>query len=210
MRTRSGVLSKEERDVLILVAQHPNDRHLTNSEIAQCLGVSVSKVKTLIHRACLKLGAHNRNEAVLLAARRREISFTDLLSLEEQAELLSPLGTDTLRRLAHQLRQKGEIEDLLAQERPTVRVERCVDGILTNREREVLILVGRGLTSTEIAASLYISLSAVRTFLYRAFTKLGARRRADAVRLALKQREILIGEIFPLSEALRGPQLTAA
>ncbi len=37
-------------------------------------------------------------------------------------------------------------------------------------------------------------------FLYRAFTKLGARRKADAVQLALKHREIIINEISSLDE----------
>jgi DNA-binding CsgD family transcriptional regulator len=203
MKTRSTVLTREERDVLILAAQHPSDKHLSNSEIAQRLGVSVSRVKTLIHQACVKLGAHNRNEVILFAAKRGEISFTELLSLDEQAEILSPLGPDGLRRIAHLVRQEredGHLPDMDEQIIPTVRRQ---DSLLTNRERDVLILVGRGLTNKEIADTLYMSTSAVRTFLNRASTKLGARKRADAVRLALKQREIIIGEIFSLGDALQ-------
>ena len=58
MKRKSTVLTKEERDVLIAAAIHPNVKYLSNKEIAQHLGISVSRVKTLIHQACLKLGAH--------------------------------------------------------------------------------------------------------------------------------------------------------
>ena len=203
MKTRRPVLTQEERDVLILVAQHPRDQHLTNEEIAQRLGISVSRVKTVIHQACVKLEAHNRNQAVLFAAKRREISFTELLSLDEQAELLCPLGPDGLRRIAQLVREGRKIGDFLEQDEQIICPERCQDGILTNRERDVLILVGRGLTNDEIAETLYITPSAVRTFLNRASNKLGARKRADAVRLALRQREIVIGDIFSLDDALQ-------
>ncbi len=54
----------------------------------------------------------------------------------------------------------------------------------------------------EIADRLCISASAASTFLSRASAKLGAHRRADAVLLALKQREISIGEISSLDELL--------
>lgn len=203
MKTRKKVLTETERQVLILASHHPGNKHLTNSEIAERLGISVNHVKALLHQACIKLGADNRNEAVLIAARRGEISFAQLLSLEERAEILAPLGPDTVRMIAEKVRQGQEIGDL-----PTIRPEaiasvRKEEPLLTNRERDVLILVGRGLTNAEIADTLCMTRSAVRTFLNRAFTKLGARKRADAVRLALKQREIIIGDIFPLADALR-------
>lgn len=203
MKTRSPVLTQEERDVLILASSHPGDRHLTNGEIAQRLGVSVTTVKTLLHQACLKLGADNRNEAVLLAARRGEISFTQLLSLDEQAEILSPLGPDLLRKIAQHVREGRDLGSLPDLDAQTVTAVRREESLLTNRERDVLILVGRGLTNAEMAETLCMSPSAVRTFLNRASTKLGARKRADALRLALRQREIIIGDIFPLSEALQ-------
>jgi DNA-binding CsgD family transcriptional regulator len=203
MKTRSPVLTQDERDVLILASYHPGDQHLTNGEIAKRLGVSVTTVKTLLHQACLKLGADNRNEAVLFAAKRGEISFTELLSLDEQAELLSPLGPGVLRKIAQRVREGQEIRDLPEMDAQALTAIRIHDGLLTNRERDVLILVGRGLTNAEIADTLCMSSSAVRTFLNRAFLKLGARKRADAVRLALRQREIIIGDIFSLGEALQ-------
>jgi DNA-binding NarL/FixJ family response regulator len=52
---------------------------------------------------------------------------------------------------------------------------------LTTREREVLQLVGAGLTNAEIAAELRLSPNTVKEHASSMFRKLGARNRADAV-----------------------------
>jgi DNA-binding NarL/FixJ family response regulator len=52
---------------------------------------------------------------------------------------------------------------------------------LTGREREVLALVGGGLSNAEIAAELFISVATARTHVSRAMTKLHARDRAQLV-----------------------------
>jgi DNA-binding CsgD family transcriptional regulator len=55
---------------------------------------------------------------------------------------------------------------------------------LTERERDVLELVARGLTNPEVAARLFISTGTVRTHLEHAYDKLGVRTRAGAVAAA--------------------------
>jgi DNA-binding NarL/FixJ family response regulator len=55
---------------------------------------------------------------------------------------------------------------------------------LTPREREVLTLVGRGMTNHEIAEHLVLSPLTAKTHVSRLFTKLGARDRAQLVVLA--------------------------
>ncbi len=198
--TKGSILSNEERDILILISRHPSGKHMSNYEIGEQLGISVSRVKTLIHQACVKLKTHNRNEAVFLAMRRGEINLNELLTVEELAEILCSIDPSMLRGIANLVRQNQVQWILPERSEPIIREENRQAGKLTNRERDVLILASYGLTNTEIAKKLCMSTSAVRMFLYRAFTKLGARRKADAVQLALKHREIIINEISSLDE----------
>ncbi len=53
--------------------------------------------------------------------------------------------------------------------------------VLTPREREVLALIGAGLTNTEIAAQLVLGEGTVKTHVGHIFAKLGLRDRAAAV-----------------------------
>jgi DNA-binding CsgD family transcriptional regulator len=71
---------------------------------------------------------------------------------------------------------------------------------LTQREREVLALVARGLTNQEIAQQLFVSTYAVKVSLHQACVKLGARNRAQAVIFAFKRRAIDTQDVFSLEE----------
>ncbi len=66
--------------------------------------------------------------------------------------------------------------------RPPVAVARLGD--LTDREREVLELMARGLSNRELADRLFISDNTVKTHVKRVLTKLDARDRAQAVVIA--------------------------
>jgi DNA-binding NarL/FixJ family response regulator len=54
-------------------------------------------------------------------------------------------------------------------------------GGVTEREREVLALIGRGLSNAELAGHLHLSPATVKTHVGRLLTKLGARDRAQLV-----------------------------
>jgi len=98
----------------------------------------------------------------------------------------------TRNQLLHAIRVVAAGEELLS---PTITrrlVERflrspATSGLLddlTQRERDVLRLVGRGLSNQEIAAELVLGEATVKTHLGHVFTKCGLRDRAQAVVLA--------------------------
>jgi DNA-binding NarL/FixJ family response regulator len=66
--------------------------------------------------------------------------------------------------------------------RPTPAAE-LPDG-LTSREGDVLALIARGLSNSEIGATLFLSANTVKTHINRVFTKTGSKSRAQAVRYA--------------------------
>jgi len=80
---------------------------------------------------------------------------------------------------------RGLIERFLAQ--PVDGVHDLVDSsfdVLTEREREVVALVARGMSNDDIAAALFVSPLTAKTHVNRAMTKLGARDRAQLVVMA--------------------------
>ncbi len=77
-------------------------------------------------------------------------------------------------------------------ERPTEQTARLAE--LTDREREVLTYVARGLRNDEIAAHLVISPETVRTHVGRIMTKLRARDRASLVVIAYETRLVRPGQ----------------
>lgn len=88
----------------------------------------------------------------------------------------------------------GRQEELLAVLRAVTRGEQSFDArhprrppgraALSVREREVLRLVAQGSTNRDVAEALGIGEETVKTILQRAFAKLGATRRAEAVAVA--------------------------
>ena len=96
--------------------------------------------------------------------------------------LLSPRATQTLidRFLASATTPEFTVPPELA--------------LLTERERQILLLVGQGLSNVEIAELLVISPQTVKTHLNRVMTKLHAHDRAQLVIIAYESRLLKVGQ----------------
>jgi DNA-binding NarL/FixJ family response regulator len=75
------------------------------------------------------------------------------------------------------------IEEFAGRRQPSSTPPRELSAI-TDREREVLTLIGRGLSNNEIAAQLYISVATAKAHVARLLTKLDARDRIQLVIIA--------------------------
>ncbi|MGW0521306.1 response regulator [Crossiella sp. NPDC003009] len=94
-----------------------------------------------------------------------------ILVVAEGQALLSPSVT---RRLIAEFARRPE---------PAQSPARELDG-LTEREREVLVLIARGLSNVELSQSLRLSVATVKTHIGRLLSKLHARDRAQLVIVA--------------------------
>lgn len=106
----------------------------------------------------------------------RELAQGMLFERGEQPVLLREKATPGRMECA---RVGSDVHVLIELPLPTSATER-----LTPRERRVLSLVARGLSSTQIARELGVSVSTVRTHVEHARGRLGATTRAQAVLVA--------------------------
>ncbi|MGW2615086.1 response regulator transcription factor [Streptomyces sp. NPDC001500] len=77
---------------------------------------------------------------------------------------------------------------------PAAPAQRGRLAVLTSREREVLALVARGLANGEIADSLFVGETTVKTHLGRVLTRLGLRDRVQAVIFAYESGLVRVGD----------------
>jgi DNA-binding CsgD family transcriptional regulator len=114
------------------------------------------------------------------------------LVLEHSVEIYGGLIAATFAALGIWLglRLTGTRQRVIVKEVPVPATEPFVpdekkreDLGITRREMEILELVAQGMSNREIAEKLFVSENTVKTHCSRAFDKLGARRRTQAVQL---------------------------
>ncbi|MBA2956154.1 response regulator [Nocardioides sp. MAH-18] len=127
--------------------------------------------------AALRAGA----SGFLLKDAPRETLYTAVRTIAAGDALLAPSVT---RRLIEQHLRLEQPPPLLAHRLAT----------LTDREREVLRLIARGLTNGEVAEDLHLGEPTVRTHVGRVYAKVGARDRAQAVVFAYESGLIRVGD----------------
>ncbi|HMK11956.1 MAG TPA: response regulator transcription factor [Acidimicrobiales bacterium] len=129
----------------------------------------------------LMLTTFNEDEYVYDAMRSGAAGF--LLKSCPAEELLHAVrrtaAGDTL--LAAEITRRL-VDDYVARGAPTSHEAELAR--LTEREREVLTLIGKGSTNAEIATQLFLGEATVKTHVNRIFAKLGVRDRTQAVILA--------------------------
>jgi DNA-binding NarL/FixJ family response regulator len=127
--------------------------------------------------AALRAGA----SGFLLKDAPRDALYTAVRTVAAGDALLAPSVT---RRL---------IERHLRLDQPSPELVAGLDR-MTDRERQVLVLLARGLSNTEIATRLHLSEATVRTHVGHVFAKIGARGRAQAVVFAYESGIVHAGD----------------
>jgi len=167
-----AVARQQRPDVLLMDVRMPvldgidATRRIAGEEATQAVRVIVLTTFDLddyVYRA-LRAGA----SGFLLKDTSPEQLLTAIRVVADGGALLDPQVT---RRL---------IAEFAARPTPTTPTRRIAE-LLTAREIEVLGLVGHGLTNTEIAERLVISIFTAKTHVSRILTKLGLRDRSQLV-----------------------------
>ncbi|WP_431908310.1 response regulator [Micromonospora carbonacea] len=171
--------------VVPFLREHPIDLVLMDIRMPGIDGVEATRRIRAEHPAAnvriIVLTTFDQDEIVLAALRAGANGF--LSKTVSPAELITGItevigGGGTLSANA----TAALIGHMTGNPPPTVDREllRRFD-ILTPREREMIILVARGLSNEEIAGQMFVSPLTVKTHVVRAMTKVGARDRAQLV-----------------------------
>lgn len=173
-------------DVVLMDIRMPGTDGLSATELITA-DPQLTDVKVLV------LTTFEADEYVLAALRAGASGFlgkgvepNDLISavrvVADGDSLLSPRATKSV--VARFLSQPHETSG---------RVDPSMD-VLTEREREIVILVAHGLSNDDIAAKLFVSPLTAKTHVNRAMTKLAARDRAQLVVLAYQSGLVRAGD----------------
>lgn len=170
-------------EALRVVARERPDIVLMDIRMPGMDGIEATRRITTVHEATkvLVLTTYDMDDNVVRALRAGATGF--LLKDEDPEALASavhtaargemPMAGPVVRRMADEFLQ-----------RRSGKVDPAVLDPLTDRERDVLLEVARGLTNLEIAQQLFISPATVKSHVANLLLKLGLRSRSQAIILA--------------------------
>jgi DNA-binding NarL/FixJ family response regulator len=137
--------------------------------------------------------AHPETEVVVLTTHADEASILDALGAGARGYLTKDAGIAEISRAVHAAAARQALLDpvvhsrLVAAAAGTARPSAppaALPDELTPREAEVLSLIARGLSNSEIAGALVVSEATVKSHINHLFAKIDARDRAQAVHYA--------------------------
>ncbi|THA86269.1 response regulator transcription factor [Streptomyces sp. A0592] len=170
-------------EVLAAVAAGPVDVVLMDLRMPVMDGIETTR---------LLAGEHPEVAVVVLTTFADDDSILGALGAGARGYLTKNAGRQDITRAIRAAAAGQSVLDREVQDRllATVRTrtpppDRPLPEDLTRREREVLALIGQGLSNRGIAERLFISEATVKTHINNLFAKAGIRDRADAVRRAI-------------------------
>ncbi|MGW1268351.1 response regulator [Streptomyces sp. NPDC002491] len=170
-----------------LVAELAPDVVLMDLRMPRCDGVEATRRIT---------AKYPGTQVVVLTTYADDESLFPALSAGARGYLTKDAGGDEIVRAVHSVLsgdaglspsvQRRLLERLSAPEPEPVRPAAVPDG-LTAREAEVLVLIAEGLSNSEIARRLSVSIATVKTHINNMFSKTGLKDRAQAVSYAYRK-----------------------
>jgi DNA-binding NarL/FixJ family response regulator len=170
-------------EAVALAARHRPDVVLMDLRMPKLDGVEATRQI---------LAARPETEIVVLTTHADEASILDALRAGARGYLTKDAGIAEISRAVHAAANHQGLLDPVVQSRlleaaggaarPAQPAQ--LPDELTPREGEVLALIARGLSNREIAETLVVSETTIKTHINHVFAKIGARDRAQAVHYA--------------------------
>lgn len=169
------IQSEEEKSILLEVVRRQSDQlqRLINQVLTSQMDQSATLSATLLHPADHNLTVIDDHLAQLREQIKEPETRSKLHEVGNTLLLTQQLLRQAVEKLEENMGQKNQIQfnPLLT---------------LSEREREVLLLIVNGYTSDEVASILQLSISTVRTYRHRIMQKLDVKDIPGLLRFAIK------------------------
>jgi len=195
----SGILSSYGG--VEVIAQVPNDREALRLVGEREPDVVVMQVQMPFERAKESLEAiralPNPPKVVVVTMFEEPSYVRELVHLGASAYLLKTASAEHLVAVVRAAVLDPEGESVVVG-MPRAMLEEAsagVEGVLSARELEILLLAARGLSNRQIAASTYLAEATIKRHLANVYGKMGVSSRGEAAKMALQEEWITIEEL---------------